>query len=125
VAFDGCSTVASNSAFQTVVIALGVNVTTAVGVVEAKLTSVPVACTDALVKAVALALAEVGAVPVIPIPMLSETAAEVWSKSKAQWALITTALLTGSVVLNPVTRVRVVLVESVKSDATVRRTGTG
>jgi len=49
VAFDGCSIVPSSSAFQIVVIALGVKVTTAVGVVEARAVNVPVCVTDALV----------------------------------------------------------------------------
>src|SRR5579872_357124 len=79
VALDGCSIVASRFARHTVVIALGVNVTTAVGVVDAKLTSVPVASTDALVNTVAPALADVGAVPVMPMPILSDTAAVAWS----------------------------------------------
>ena len=48
VAFDGCSIVPSRIAFQLVVIALGVNVTTAVAVVEASATRFPEVTVDAL-----------------------------------------------------------------------------
>ena len=48
VAFEGCSIVPSSVAFQFVVIALGVNVTTAVGVVDANSKRFPDVSVEAL-----------------------------------------------------------------------------
>lgn len=72
---DGCSIVPSNWAFHIVVIALGVKVTTAVGVVDAKFCKLPEVNVDALIKTTPFALRFVGAVPVTPTPKVSTTAA--------------------------------------------------
>ena len=115
VAFDGCSIEPSSVAFQTVVIALGVNVTTAVGVVDAKFCRFPDVSVEALIYTTPLALKFVGAVPVTPTPNASDTAAVPWSNIKEQWNDAFNATFAGRCHVNPVIIPSVVLVESVKS----------